>query len=412
MIVAGSAFDNYFNISHDLSSIEIKENYDQTNCYIEDKLGTKYKGFILIDNPRVKTVCELAFYKSKNQGKYIPRPTFKKIDKDNNLVTRQNNKDLIVGFSDSEDAEKFWRLIGFLGQFKETIDLGEFDDSFRVIHRDAYLLEFDNKTDQEKVSEIVELVRTSNLSDNSLKEIFNNSRKRTIQRFLKLLKNEFVEGGNAIDVYKGFYNLKGDEAVWHHFLKTNDWLLGLNVDVKFIKEFIHEADLGINNTEGKGSPEGDILGLSAYTTLIELKTSGTKIFKMEKRAGDGSRTNTWAFSSDFINGISQCLAQKFDWDKNHKSKDILSDKIIIDQNEVRTLDCKTVFIIGNRHEEFPHNSNIDNILKSETFERFRRNTRNIDILTFDELFERAYHIVFQTKIEKDWYQNPNFRIDL
>jgi len=63
-----------------------------------------------------------------------------------------------------------------------------------------------------------------------------------------------------------------------------------------------------------------------------------------------------------------------------------------------------IVILGNKKREFPvHELDNTNILKNKTLERFRRNNRNIDILTFDELFERAYHIVFSKKLEKSWY---------
>ena len=43
-----------------------------------------------------------------------------------------------------------------------------------------------------------------------------------------------------------------------------------------------------------------------------------------------------------------------------------------------------------------------------------RNSRNIDIITFDELFERAYHIVFEKKIDKNknWWGNYIVAIEL
>ena len=37
---SGSGFDNYFNIANDFAEIEIKENTDKTNCYIQQINGT------------------------------------------------------------------------------------------------------------------------------------------------------------------------------------------------------------------------------------------------------------------------------------------------------------------------------------------------------------------------------------
>ena len=67
-------------------------------------------------------------------------------------------------------------------------------------------------------------------------------------------------------------------------------------------------------------------------------------------------------------------------------------------------------MIGCRYEQFPHNLENDNLIKSETFELFRRNNRNVDIITYDELFERAYHMVCLEKIPEGWYGDEKFDV--
>jgi len=83
---------------------------------------------------------------------------------------------------------------------------------------------------------------------------------------------------------------------------------------------------------------------------------------------------------------------------------------MLDKNLTLTIDPKTVFIIGNRKVEFPHDLDSIHHFKSQTFELFRRNNRNVDIVTFDELFERAYHTVFGDIIQQDWFTDDNFKI--
>jgi len=93
------------------------------------------------------------------------------------------------------------------------------------------------------------------------------------------------------------------------------------------------------------------------------------------------------------------LGQKSDWEKNHKQKNLVDDKKnTINQDEIRTVDPESVFLIGNKSKEIPENSkNIDVHTKRDTFQRFRRNNRNLEIITFDELYERAYFIVYNKK---------------
>lgn len=58
----------------------------------------------------------------------------------------------------------------------------------------------------------------------------------------------------------------------------------------------------------------------------------------------------------------------------------------------RAEDCKVILVIGNwDHCKF-QNANEQRI-KEKTFELFRRDSRNIKILTFDELYDRAKFIV-------------------
>ena len=76
---------------------------------------------------------------------------------------------------------------------------------------------------------------------------------------------------------------------------------------------------------------------------------------------------------------------------------------IIHTKKNKILDPKAVLIIGSRNAEFPHIRNSEFDLKSDCFERMRRDSRNIEIVTYDELFERAFHIAFTDKLPKDWY---------
>jgi hypothetical protein len=151
----------------------------------------------------------------------------------------------------------------------------------------------------------------------------------------------------------------------------------------------------------------DFLGVTNYTTLVELKTPDTPIFKAQR--GSHSRANTWEFSTEFISGISQCLGQKLAMDENYTVKPIVDEEgKIIPKDSVYNADIKVIFVVGCRYSQFPHNGIVDNKTKSTTFEMFRRNNRNVEIITYDELFERAYHIVMAEKIPHNWFEDDSF----
>lgn len=300
-------------------------------------------------------------------------------------------------------------MIAFLCKFKDLVDVGEFYGTYTVVDSSAFILQFKTQQEAQKINELSRLISAGNLTEDNIKEALQSTRKITLDEFKKLLENK--------DYWKtyqsNFNDIKGtgEEAVWHHFLKKNDWILGLNADVRFIRDLLSEIEVGISNTDGSGSPKVDLLGVSDYTVLIELKTSNTPIFTQKKK--ETGRANTWSFSSDFIDGVSQCLGQKYDWEKNHNQKILVSEsKDALDQHQTRTVDPKSVFLIGNKVKEIPEESkNTDIQLKRDTFQRFRRNNRNLDIITFDELYERAYFIVLNKKLKPSTFKGAAFVVE-
>ena len=387
-------------IKDDISQLVIKENSNKDNCYISDG-NNIVSGFVLIDKPTVKTIVTVTFYKSSADKKYLPRLEFRKIKNDSSL-TKAKGADVIISFNEGKDASIFWKVVQFLQGFKELVDLGDFHSKYQAVSFDSYLIEFKTKLQTDKIRELVSLADNANLTNDDIKELIQSQRKNKIHWFYALLKNlSNKEQKNVFTSYREKHKIidVGEEAIWHHFLKNNEWIIGLNVDLKFIRDLLSEQKVGFENSKGAGSPKVDILGISYFTSIVELKTSKTKIFKAEKT--NKSRANTWDFSNDFIEAYSQILAQRTSL--NEKKEILNEDGVIIDTQINRILDPKAILLIGNRNDEFPHVRSSENNIKTDCFERLRRDTRNIEILTFDELFERAYHIVFTKKLPLNWY---------
>jgi hypothetical protein len=402
MPIGDLSFDNTFDLtSRNLSEIYIKETFDKDKCLIWDAKDPNkaYNSFILSKNSQSRIICDISFYKSSETDKYLPRPTFKRVALSGDISKTRSKDKVSVNFSHSEDAIKFWQLIGFLSFYKDLVDIGEFDKEYKVIPKDSYIIEFKDKDELQKIGDLKELIGLSDLNYDQLKELTFENRKKNLRVFFFLLQDL----KNSRNAYRDKYNLNpGEENVWHYFLKNNDWIIGLNTDLKFIADLLDEQKVGNENSKGSESPIVDLFGISEFTTLIELKHSSTNIFKKSKSKG---RANTWDFTSDFIEGVSQCLGQKGELEKTFETKVFLKDdKSRLEKDGIESIDPKSVLVIGDKRREFPTNKlDNDNILKNKTLERFRRNNRNIDIITFDELFERAYHIVYSKKLEKNWY---------
>lgn len=401
MPISNNPFSNLFDISSkDPGNLVIKESTNKDNCYIyegADIVG----GFILINKPSVKTILKVTFHKASADNRYLPRLEFRKEDS-NGELKQSRGKDVIVSFKDGEDARAFWKTIQFLEGFKELVDLGDFRSKYKAVSFDSYLVDFKSKGQAEKVKELSSLSEHIKLNKQEIKDLLFPQRRNAIHWFYALLKDLQNDAGTkAFESYKNKHAIteRGEEAVWHHFLKSQDWIIGLNVDLQFIRDLLTKQKVGNPNSKGVGSPEIDLLGISYFTTLVELKTSKTKVFNPSKTSK--SRANTWDFSADFIEAYSQVLSQRTEL---LMGKDFVDDNgEILDSKIHRILDPKAILVIGNRNDEFPHIRSMEKDIKSDCFERIRRDNRNVEIITFDELFERAFHMVYQEKLPENWY---------
>lgn len=384
--------------TQNIEEIAIKPIYGGSNCAvvrIED-INVVYDGFIIRNGPQAQTICNVSFIPSSISGKFVPRLEFKVVYTLNGQIKTTSHKDVRISFLNSEDGyPEFWKMINFLSGFNDLVDTGDFKTNYQVVDSSAYYVAFKSKNEAEQAKELSKFVKEANVSELTIKKALNDKRLETLITFNKLLNESGYQA-----TYGSLHNIieQGEEAIWHHFLKSNPWIMGLTLDIRFIRDFYDEARVGIEDTTGKGSPHSDLIGIRDYTVLVELKTSNTHIFSDSPKST--ARTGSWSFSNYFIDGISQCLSQKAKWDA-HGQKELVNPdtKEVVDQNLIRTADCKIIFIIGNKSNEFPEVSKITDIHKKrDTFELFRRNNRNIEIITFDELYERAYFIVHGVRL--------------
>lgn len=178
------------------------------------------------------------------------------------------------------------------------------------------------------------------------------------------------------------------ETDWQDFFEAQSWVFGYGLDYRIMRTFDREMVVGAGGTDNREKPTVDFLmNFTDYTVLVEIKKPGTPIFQTQK----SGRSGTWRFSAEFMDAISQVLEQKAEWLNAAQSGEHFN-KAGTSRLEARTRDAKTILVIGNRGD-FRSDNNREEHTKRDTFELFRRDTRSIEIITFDELLERAKFIV-------------------
>jgi hypothetical protein len=177
------------------------------------------------------------------------------------------------------------------------------------------------------------------------------------------------------------------ETEWQDFFDRQQWVFGYGLDYRIMRQFDREMTVGGGGTDNRNKPVVDFLmSFTDYTVLVEIKRPETPIFRSTR----GGRAGTWEFSSEFMSAVSQIIAQRAEWSifaetGQHYDK---AGKAL----NARTRNAKSILVIGSRNAFGASSGDRDANVKRDTFELFRRECRGIDIITFDELLERACFI--------------------
>ena len=177
-----------------------------------------------------------------------------------------------------------------------------------------------------------------------------------------------------------------EEKVFQYFLRKNPWIFGFGLDYRYLSIIQSEANVRGADISGKGTEKLDeLLGTEDFTVLVELKKPTTSLFeKNDNRAG------SWKLSSGLFEAVSQILEYKASHIVEFKNSDKLyaQDGSPILQDAI---DPKCILLIGHSTQFCGDNKEMH--IKKRTFELFRRDSRNIEIITYDELYKRAKFIV-------------------
>jgi hypothetical protein len=174
------------------------------------------------------------------------------------------------------------------------------------------------------------------------------------------------------------------EPEWQQFFEANEWIFGYGLKYRYLKILQREAHVSRTDLSGANDVISDFLLSDArFTKLVELKTPDTDLFKSRR-----NRADSWCLSSDLTDAVSQILAQKANWELEGAGVNYTANGTKISE---AAHDVECILIIG-RHSDID-GSDREIAMKAKTLELYRRNLRNIDIILFDELFERAKYIV-------------------
>ncbi len=318
-----------------------------------------------INYPKFKESCEKSRSSNNNDAKIF-------FGKDLNLraalKTQSSDKkqEIILENLDEETVLKWW-------------------DNLTEELRVDFLHKINTDFDFSKISdlEILTELKKRNLNKKDFFEFAVNflstKEKLKIEDLQRLTKTiDFKKIDNVLKEWEK--NKKNNEEVqfWQPFFKDNQWIISQVFSSPFTF-FDNEFYVGgLCSGSRKGSKNTDFgykNKFSQNVAIIEIKTPMTDL--VEKKLYD-NRAKIYPMSKKLMGSISQILNQK-----DNLQKDFLHNN---KQKDFEVWNPKAILIIGSEENE---RLNSD---QRACFELFKNSQKDIEIVTFDELFEKIKNL--------------------
>lgn len=271
-------------------------------------------------------------------------------------------------FTCSLSIDQLAALYAYLGQYEMIKEQSKRKSGtfVQVDQKNEELLAILQNSDHEQIIPALRAVVKDNLTDDDLNTIL--GRKDAIDKFEAMLKSDPPL----------------TEPEYQKFFENNDWILGYGLRYCYLSILQRECRVSGTDLDGTNSVISDfLLSDSRFTKLVELKRPDTPLFKTRQ-----NRSESWQLSDDLTNSVSQILSQKAQWQIESVGDCYTGEGKKITE---KTHDAACILVIG-MSGQFAGDDK-EAAIKASTFELYRRNMRNIEILLYDELLERARFIV-------------------
>jgi hypothetical protein len=193
----------------------------------------------------------------------------------------------------------------------------------------------------------------------------------------------------TLEVFERAVGGSWSETDWEHFFEDNTWIFGHGLDYRFLVTAQAQPNYGGANVEGTGGQRGDFLmnteGDVHFAVLVEIKKPSTALLGKQQY-----RNGAWQLDSELTGGVAQIQANCDHWAT--EGSQTRRNRQWLEEREISVVEPKGILLIGNT-------DTLDSADKIETFERYRRNLWNPEVLTYDELLARARFLVEQAAPE-------------
>ena len=177
-----------------------------------------------------------------------------------------------------------------------------------------------------------------------------------------------------------------DESYWQKLLSEDDWIFGYGLSYYCLTMLNQQVLVGGKDIMNRNGQLVDFLaaseGHARYVVLVEIKKPSTPLL------GSKCRNHAFPISSDLADAVAQVQGYIDAWGTNLTSGRYDYER----DNNLTTAKPRGILVIGNTSE-------LDSTDKKRSFELFRKGLNQVDIITYDELLQRAHFIVGKSEPE-------------
>lgn len=191
-----------------------------------------------------------------------------------------------------------------------------------------------------------------------------------------------IQASRKIELDKFEYALSQDyeESYWQKLLSEEDWIFGYGLSYYCLTMLNEQVLVGGKDIMNRNGQVVDFLAASEaqarYVVLVEIKKPSTSLL------GRQCRNHAFPISSDLAEAVAQVQGYIEAWGTN-ATREIYDYE---QENNLTTAKPKGILVVGNTAE-------LDSSDKKRSFELFRKGLNQVDIITYDELLQRAHFIV-------------------
>ncbi|OKH61224.1 hypothetical protein EB72_25160 [Mycobacterium sp. SWH-M1] len=384
----------------DFTALEIRDSGQAGgfHYFFDTNRNTLITDFVLEDRPRVSTLCQITLIKKDNG--FSPRIRLWKKDKTkfgkqtaDHTVDADATTTVIKATVDTDSChDNFWKLIDFIQSF---IGISLPDSVFRVVTGDSALLaQLLQNQDRQVVLDAVQAAVGESLTERDIGIISN--RKKQLATFKSLLTDPNFFEQRRRELQKPGKQPPGDEGVWQNFFENNQWIFGYGLSLIACEtldgEKLEKITTGANIFTGAGKRSDAVMRSKGFISSLvfgEIKTPAAPLLEKEAYR----KPDVYQTSRELNGAVAQVqkTAAKAIRQINTDIHRLYEDDGTPTDIQVSSIRPKQVVVLGNL-EQLAVDGN-PNPEKTSAFELYRNSIHEVEIITFDELYERARFIV-------------------